>query len=661
MKPKTIILLSLQLSIYTLFGQNITGKWYEIQNPNAILEITIDKNNDTYSGTYNWEWKNRTNTINAPLDKVLIKNDSLLIELKFSNYTINYKLQRDDKTETYKGFFYLNARQLAPVTLSRTPIERDMTMSAITEKTYTRQDTLRGKITPERAWWNLTHYDLDFELDIENKYIKGSNTIAYTVLEPKKRMQIDLQPPMKITKVMQAGESLAFTQDENAYVIQLKEDQAKGSSKEIEVFYEGSPKEDPNPPFGGGFTYKQDANGSPFIYNASQGHGASLWWPNKDHMYDEPDNGMTISITVPDNLMAVANGKLTATEKKSDGKTTYQWTVVNPINNYGVSLNVADYVHFSDSYKGIKGTLECHYYVLPENLEKAKIHFKQAHLMLEAFEHWFGPYPFYEDSYKLVDGIGMEHQSSVGYSGGYVNGMEGSDYSGSGWGLKFDYLIIHESGHEWFANNITYKDMADMWVHEGFTTYSEALYVEYHFGKKAGEDYIKGLSQAIANDTPIIGNYDVNDQGYTQDVYMKSATVLHTLRQVINDDEKWRAILTGLNTEFYHKTVTSSDVENYIAKQSGLDLKTFFDQYLRTIQIPTLEYFFEDNKFAYRWLNAVRGFDMPIKVKLDNKEQWIKPTTNWTHEYMKDTKNELAIDPNFYAAGFRNMKEGQNE
>ncbi len=239
--------------------------------------------------------------------------------------------------------------------------------------------------------------------------------------------------------------------------------------------------------------------------------------------------------------------------------------------------------------------------------------------------------------------------------------MEGSDYSGSGWGLKFDYLIIHESGHEWFANNITYKDMADMWVHEGFTTYSEALYVEYHFGKKAGEDYIKGLSQAIANDTPIIGNYDVNDQGYTQDVYMKSATVLHTLRQVINDDEKWRAILTGLNTEFYHKTVTSSDVENYIAKQSGLDLKTFFDQYLRTIQIPTLEYFFEDNKFAYRWLNAVRGFDMPIKVKLDNKEQWIKPTTNWTHEYMKDTKNELAIDPNFYAAGFRNMKEGQNE
>lgn len=656
MKKITLIILCLQLSIFTLFGQNITGKWYEIDMSNSNLEITIEKSNQTYSGTFNWKFKNWINTVNAPLANVTIKNDSLLFELTHGNFKPNFKLQKDNETDTYKGFFYANGRQLAPVTLSQTPIERDMSIPEVTQKTYTRQDTLRGKITDERVWWNLTHYDLDFKLDIENKFVKGSNTITYTVLESKKTMQIDLQPPLKITKVIQAGESLTFTQDGNAWFIQLNEDQVKGTSKAVEVFYEGVPKEDENSPFGGGFVYEKDKNGKPFIYNASQVIGASLWWPCKDHMYDEPDNGMIISVTVPEDLMAVANGRLTATEKKENGTIKYQWTVVNPINNYGVALNVADYVHFSDPYNGMKGELACDYYVLPENLEKAKVHFKQAHLMLEAFEYWFGPYPFYEDSYKLVDGIGMEHQSSVGYSGGYVNGSKGFDFSNSGWGLKFDYLIIHESGHEWFANNITYKDLADMWVHEGFTTYSEALYVEYHFGKKASEEYIKGLSQGINNDKPIIGKYDINYEDYTGDVYPKPAAFLHTLRQVINDDDKWRAILIGLNTEFYHKTVTTTDVENYIAKQAGLNLKPFFNQYLRTKEIPTLEYYFKDNTFVYRWINAVHGFDMPLKIKLNNQEQWIYPTSNWTHEYFKETKNELIIDSNFYVSSFKNMK-----
>lgn len=656
MKSKLLILLCLQLSIGSLYAQNITGKWYEIEDPNGNLEITIDKTSDNYSGIFNWEWKGSLRTVNAPIDQIIVKNDSLFFELTQLNFKFNYKLQKNSETDTYIGFYYIGTRQLRPVTLSRNPIERDMTVSAVPEKIYTKQDTLRGKITDERAWWNLTHYNLDFELDIENKYLKGSNTITYTVLESKKLMQIDLQPPLKITKVVQAGEALTFTQDGNAYLIQLKQNQVKGSSKAVDVFYEGNPKEAPRAPWDGGFSWEKDANGKPFVFTSCQGEGASLWWPNKDHMYDEPDNGMTISVTVPEDLMAVANGKLTATEKKDNGTTKYQWKIVNPINNYGVALNVADYVHFSDPYNGIKGTLACDYYVLPENIEKAKVQFKQAHLMLEAFEYWFGPYPFYEDSYKLVDGVGMEHQSSVGYSGKYINGYNGIDNSGTGWGLKFDYLIIHESGHEWFANNITYKDMADIWVHEGFTNYSEALYVEYHFGKKAGEEYINGLSHRIANDVPIIGDYDVNDKDHTGDIYAKGATLLHTLRQVINDDEKWRAILSGLNEEFYHKTVTTADVENYISKQAGLDLKTFFDQYLRTTQIPTLEYYFKDNKFAYRWTNAVSGFDMPLKVKLDDKEQWIKPTTIWTNEYIKDTKTELIIDSNFYVAGFKNMK-----
>ena len=625
MTKKIILLLSFSFSVFNVFGQSIAGKWYETQNPNSNFEINFEKDNENYLGTFNNQWKNGNKTVNKPADKVIIKNDSLVIDFTHASFPFSFKLKKDAETETYKGFLFVNNRNIAPATLSRTPITRDMSNSPIVEKIYTRQDTLRGKITTERAWWNLTHYDLDIELDIENKFIKGSNTITYTVLEPKKVMQIDLQSPLKITKVLQDGEALTFTQEGNAYFITLKKDQLTGTSKAIEVFYEGNPKEAPRAPWDGGFSWEKDAKGRPFVYTSCQGEGASLWWPCKDHLYDEPDNGMTISITVPKDLMAVANGKLTETKKMGKGKTKYQWTVVNPINNYGVALNVADYIHFSDTYNGKKGILECDYYVLPENLEKAKVQFKQAHLMLEAFEHWFGPYPFYEDSYKLVEGVGMEHQSSVGYSG-YTNGQRGRDMSGTGWGLKFDYLIIHESGHEWFANNITYKDMADMWVHEGFTTYSEALYVEYYFGKKAGEEYIKGISYHIDNKIPIIGDYDVNDKDYSGDIYTKSATVLHTLRQVINDDEKWRTILTGLNTEFYHKTVTTADIENYISQQSGLNLKPFFDQYLRTVQIPTLEYYFENNDFSYRWINAVPGFDMPLKVKIDNKEQWIKPT-----------------------------------
>ncbi|WP_223269130.1 MULTISPECIES: M1 family metallopeptidase [unclassified Polaribacter] len=657
MKRKILFLLSFQLTIFTLFSQNITGKWYEIKDTPS-LEVTIKKNNNLYSGTFNWEWKNYMNAVNAPLYDLVVKNDSLLFELRHNGDIENYKLQWNAKTNTYTGFYYQKFEKLNAVTFRRTPIQRDLTNTKEPEKKYTRQDTLRGKITPERAWWNLTHYTLDFELDVENRFIKGSNTITYSVLESKNVMQIDLQPPMKITKVNQSGTSLTFKQDGNAYFIQLNENQAIGTSKEIEVFYEGNPRVDPNPPWGDGFTYNKDGNGKPFIYTACMGGGASLWWPNKDHMYDEPDNGMTIRVTVPDDLIAVANGKLTATEKQSNGKTAYEWTVVNPINNYGVSLNVADYVHFSDPYKGLKGTLECDYYVLPENLEKAKVQFKQVHLMLEAFEHWFGPYPFYEDGYKLVEGQGMEHQSSVGYSG-YQNGRPrtGQDPSGSGWGLKFDYLIIHESGHEWFANSITFKDVADVWIQEGFTNYAEALYLEYHFGKKAGEEYIKGLSKLIKNEQPIIGNYDVNDFNWSRDVYIKSAVILHTLRNALNDDIKWLSILKGLNTEFYHKTVTSADIENYIIKHSGLNLKPFFDQYLRTTKRPILEYYFKDHQFVYKWINTIVGFEMPLKVKLNKQELWIKPKTKWTFYHLKetDTKKELIIDPNFYVLSLKNM------
>ncbi len=650
MKKLILFTLLLFFTINFSHAQDITGKWYETGNPNASLEITINKNDNNYYGTYSWEWKNRTNTANAPLDNVLIKKDSLLLELTYSSFPINYRLKWDGKTDTYKGFFYANTRQLGSVTLSRTPVVRDMTVKVISEKTPTRQDSLRGSITPERAWWDLTYYHLDIKLDVENKSIKGSNVIQYKVIEPYSLLQIDLQSPLIISKVIQNGNALKFTNEGSAYFIQLKEKQKVGDINQIKVFYEGVPRDAPRAPWDGGFSWKKDKNGNDFIATSCQGDGASLWWPNKDHMYDEVDS-MLISVNIPKGLTNVSNGRLRKLEEHSDNTVTSHWFVNNPINNYGVNINIGDYVHFSEVYEGEKGPLDLDYYVLSYNLDKAKEQFKQAPKMMKAFEHWFGPYPFYEDGYKLVETpyLGMEHQSSVTYGNGYENGYRGGDNTQSGWGLKFDYIIIHESGHEWFANNITYKDIADMWVHESFTTYSESIYVEYYFGKQAAKEYLMGQRRhGISNDKAIIGDYNINDDDYTGDIYPKGAVMLHTLRQVVNDDDKWRSILRGLNKQFYHQTVTTKDIEDYIATQVGINLEPFFDQYLRTIQIPTLEYYITKEKFSYRWVNTVPAFDMPIKIYVNQKEKWIYPKTNWTEDFMKLEDAKITIDSNFY-------------
>ncbi|MDQ4139083.1 MAG: M1 family metallopeptidase, partial [Bacteroidota bacterium] len=423
--------------------------------------------------------------------------------------------------------------------------------------TFTRQDTLRGSITPERAWWDLTHYHLDVRVNPTEKSMKGVNTISYRVLQANNTMQIDLQEPLKIDKVTHNGKSLNFRRDGNVFYISLNEPQQPGTVQKIEVYYGGIPQVSANPPWSGGVTWQKDKKGNPFVATSCQGDGASLWWPCKDHMYDEPDS-MQISVTVPQKLTNVSNGRLRKVVQNNDGTKTFHWFVTNPINNYGVNVNIGDYVNFSEKYRGEKGTLDCNYYVLRDDLEKAKKQFKEVPRMLQAFEHWFGPYPFYEDSYKLVQVpyLGMEHQSSVTYGNKFANGYLGKDLSGSGWGLKFDFIIVHESGHEWFANNITYKDIADMWIHESFTAYSENLFLDYHFGKKASSEYVIGTRKNIKNDRPIVGYYDVNYSG-SGDMYYKGANMLHTLRQVVNNDEKWRAILRGLNKEFYHQTVTA--------------------------------------------------------------------------------------------------------
>lgn len=520
------------------------------------------------------------------------------------------------------------------------------------ELKFTKQDTLRGSITAERAWWDLKKYHLDVKVNPQDSTLTGSNTVSYKVLKENQVMQIDLQSSMQITKVLQDKKSLNFTREGNVFYIQLREKQVVGALKELTIFYNGKPKVAVNPPWDGGITWKKDKNGNPFIASSCQGLGASVWWPNKDHMYDEVDE-MTISVTAPSKLISVSNGRLTKVKQNNDGTKTYHWEVKNPINNYGVNINVGDYVTFSEKYKGEKGELDCTYYVLRENLEKAKKHFQDVPRMLKAFEHWFGPYPFYEDSYKLVETpyLGMEHQSSVTYGNGYQNGYRGSDLSGTGWGLKFDFIIIHESGHEWFANNITYKDIADMWIHESFTNYSESLFLEYHYGKNAGYEYVRGLRKIIENDKPIIGQYDVNHEG-SGDMYPKGANMLHTLRQLVDNDEKWRVILRGLNSTFYHQTVTTQQIENYLSEQVGINLKPFFDQYLRDTRIPTLEYFFKDNMLGYRWSNCVPGFNMPIKITVGHKTEIIKPTTEWNVLKVNNNQNVLTVDENYYIATF---------
>ena len=523
--------------------------------------------------------------------------------------------------------------------------------AAAQEPAFTRDDTLRGSITPERAWWDLTFYDLQVRVNPATKSISGSNLIQYKVLAANNLMQIDLQPPLEIEHVEQDGRKLNFRQiGRNAYLVELRKTQQPGATEAIKIWYSGKPKEAVRAPWDGGFSWSKDGLGRPFIATSCQGLGASVWWPCKDHAYDEPDS-QAISVTVPEPLMDVSNGRLRRITPNGDGTRTFEWFVKNPINNYGVNANIGVYAPFSDTLHGEKGVLDLRYYVLPENLERAKTQFQQVKGMLRAFEHWFGPYPFYEDGYKLVEVpyLGMEHQSSVTYGNGYRNGYLGSDLSKTGWGLKWDFIIVHESGHEWFANNITYRDMADMWVHESFTNYSECLYTEFMFGKQAGAEYVRGCRALIENKRPIISAYGVNADGPV-DMYYKGGNMLHTIRQIVADDAKWRDILRGLNRDFYHQTVDSRQIEGYIIEKSGKDLQPVFDQYLRQTDIPTLEYRLKKRKLKYRWTNCIPGFNMPMKVALaPGQSEFIYPTTSWkTARHKLPKKAALALDADFY-------------
>ncbi|MEN4762714.1 M1 family metallopeptidase [Chryseobacterium sp. C39-AII1] len=514
------------------------------------------------------------------------------------------------------------------------------------DKTFTKQDTLKGSNTEFRNFWDVKKYDLSVEPDFVSKSIKGNNKISFEIIKDvtNPTFQIDLQQPMKADKVEGSFPIAEYKQEGDFIWIKTKKSFKKGEKYTIDVTYSGNPTIAKNAPWDGGWVFTQDEKGNPWMSVADEGIGASIWLPTKDIWSDEPDNGIIMKIITPNDLVGVGNGKL-IDKKTSGNKTTYTWEVKNPINAYSIIPNIGKYVNFKDTFNGEKGKLDLDYWVIDYNLDKAKKQFQQVKPMLSAFEYWFGPYPFYEDSYKLVDSpyLGMEHQSNVAYGNGYQNGYRGRDLSGTGVGLNWDFIIIHESGHEWFANNITAKDQADMWIHESFTNYSEVLFTEKYMDKKSADTYALGIRNIIQNDIPIIGKYGVRNEG-SGDMYPKGASMLHTIRQVINNDEKFRQILRGINKDFYHQTVTTEQIENYISKKSGIDFSTVFNQYLRTVQVPTLEYSQNGDSLKFRYTNVVKNFKLPIRI---NGDQTINPTEEWQTVKLK-TSAPVQLDPAYY-------------
>ncbi len=523
----------------------------------------------------------------------------------------------------------------------------------------THSDSLRGQYGPGRDWWDVTNYDLHVKFSFSDSFISGYNDITFKVLKNGKYLQLDLQDPLLLDSIIIYSNSFPakkisnklISKDGNAYFVRsdlFKTLPISSAAIHLIAYYHGKPIIANRPPWDGGLIMKKDKNNNPWVSIACQGLGASVWYPCKDHQSDEPDKA-SIWVTSPDTLITVANGRLIGVTNNHDGTNTAHWSVNSPINNYTLIPSIGKYVHFSEVYKGEKGDLDMDYWVLDYNVEKAKKHFTDAPRMMKAFEYWFGPYPFYKDGYKLVESshLGMEHQSAVAYGNGYKFGYLGKDLSGTGWGLKWDFIIIHESGHEWFGNNITTKDIADMWVHEGFTNYSETLFTEFYYGKEAATAYIVGIRKNILNDKPIIGPYNVNKEG-SGDMYPKAANMIHTIRQIINDDGLFRKILRGLNATFYHQTVTSIQVENYISSQSKINFSNVFNQYLRTVQIPVLEYRIENKKLYHRFTNCIKGFEMPIKT-VGLTSQWIKPTEKWQVANLSSAVDGIfSVDPNFY-------------
>lgn len=527
---------------------------------------------------------------------------------------------------------------------------------------FTRADSLRGYLSPLRSCYDVTYYNLDIAVDTSSKSIKGSNTIRFKAVNSFDKMQVDLFANMNVDKIeFEDGTHLKYSREFGAVYITLPEKLEQNSVHQIVFYYSGKPQIAERPPWDGGVVWAKDYKGNPWIQVTCQGTGASLWWPNKDHQSDEPDS-MLINITVPKGLEDISNGRLRSKTEMADGSTKYSWFVSYPINNYDVTMNICKFEHFSDVYTSDDGSkLTLDYYVLPENLEKAKKTFEQVKTMHACFEKYFGKYPFYRDGYKLIESShnGMEHQSAVAYGNHYLTGYEG--YASSNVGLNFDFIIIHESAHEWWGNSITSNDIADMWIHESFGAYAEGLYVEYNWGRQAALEYMNGKKTNINNDKPIIGPYNVNQEG-AGDMYDKGQLVLNTLREVINNDTLWFSILKGLQEKFAYKCINADDVINYVNLRTGQDLNYFFEQYLRYTNFPVLAVYIEkkgnETALRYRWEADVKDFKMPIKVTTSKGHfEFIYPTTKFqTMKLENFNPEDFKVDEDEFLCGTKIFK-----
>jgi aminopeptidase N len=507
----------------------------------------------------------------------------------------------------------------------------------------TRADIVRGEYGPYRANNDLLYYHLDVRVDPEKQTLSGKNTIRFRMLVDSRKIQLDLTPALAVDKILLGEKPLKFEREEGAVFVTFPEPLEQGREYSIDFYYSGTPRTTGR---FGGFTFGKDPAGKPWIYTSCEGQGASVWWPNKDQWRDEVES-MDLSVTIPNDLVDVSNGRLTGKKELSDGFTRWDWHVSYPINNYCVSLNIGNYVHFDEKL----GELTLDYYVLPQNLEKAKKQFAQAKPMIEAFQHYFGEYPFQKDGYKLIEVpyAGMEHQSAVAYGNHFANGYYGRDFTGVGISSRFDFIIIHESGHEWFGNSVSAVDKADMWIHEGWTTYLECLYVEFRFGHDDAIKYVNGYKRMAQNRRPIVGKRGVNIEP-DNDQYFKGALFLNTLRSVVNDDKKWWALLRGYHDRFKYKSITTEDVVEYFNKETGKNLTPMFDQYLRHPAIPVLELKFDEKKgaVAYRWKADEKSFAMPVRVGTKEKGEIIQPTTEWQEMKTPLKKDQFEVATDLY-------------
>ena len=505
----------------------------------------------------------------------------------------------------------------------------------------TRAAILRGEYGQHRANNDLLSYDLDIRVDPEKKFISGKNTIRFRMLKDDTRIQLDLFDNLNVDKILLGATELKYTRELNTVFVDFPERIKKDSVHAIDFYYSGFPKETGR---FGGISFKKDPAGRHWITTACQGIGASIWWPNKDQQFDEVEN-MRLRVAIPSALTDVSNGRFGGKTDLGDGYTRYDWVVNYPINNYCVSLNIGHYEHFSDNL----GDLTLDFYCLPENLEKAKRQFAQAKPMIEAFQKYFGEYPFKRDGYKLIEVpySGMEHQSAVTYGNRFANGYLERDWTGVGVSMKFDFIIIHESAHEWFGNSITAGDVSDEWIHEGWATYAECVYVEAMFGREDALKYVNGYKSKVRNQQPIVRTRGIN-QSPSQDQYFKGALFLNTLRSVVDDDTRWWKLVRDYSMRFRYRNIMTEDMVKFFNDQTGLNLTPVFDQYLRQAALPKLELRFQESEgtMSYRWAAGIKEFAMPIRVGTRTDWQLIKPTTEWKtmKTGLKKEEFEVATD-----------------